>query len=293
MAFQLYTRLLGLASGSLPDEPYRGDGGDRPQGIPLPPDDMPWLRAGRLLKRWRYVSIWSSDLSICAANVWVGPVRQEFWAVWDRANRQLWERTRLRPCCVTLSPGRVLVHDGAISIDVTLDEQDGFEVVVPHGGAYTWTRKQMVRAHGSVRLPTGERRVEAMTLIDDNAGYHPRHTRWRWSGGAGHDTQGRSVAWSVIVGLNDPRHNSERTVWVDGVAQEVGTVSFADDLSFFAFRDGAVVQFQEEAARSRRDNLLLVRSAYRQPFGTFSGTLPGGIQLREAYGVMEWHEAVW
>ncbi len=39
--------------------------------------------------------------------------------------------------------------------------------------------------------------------------------------------------------------------------------------------------------------MLLLRSSYRQPFGTFPGTLPGGITLREAYGVMERHEAVW
>jgi hypothetical protein len=32
-----------------------------------------------------------------------------------------------------------------------------------------------------------------MALIDDNAGYHPRHTRWQWCGGAGEDSQGRSV----------------------------------------------------------------------------------------------------
>ena len=254
---------------------------------------MPMLRAGRLLKRWRDVSIWSAELSICAANVWVGPVRQEFWAVWDRLEGRLWERTRLRPCCVEVPPGRVLVRDGEVEIDVALDEHDGFEVVVPDGRAYTWTRKQLVHAHGAVRVEGRERAVEATALIDDNAGYHRRHTRWHWSGGAGHDVQGRAVGWSVIVGLNDPPRNSERTVWVDGIPQEVGPVGFAEDLSLVAFDDGAYLTFHEEAARERRDNLLLIRSSYRQPFGTFSGTLPGGIELRKAYGVMERHEAVW
>ena len=40
-------------------------------------------------------------------------------------------------------------------------------------------------------------------------------------------------------------------------------------------------------------NLVLVRSRYRQPFGTFSGTLPGGIALGQGYGVMEDHDAWW
>ncbi len=28
-------------------------------------------------------------------------------------------------------------------------------------------------------------------------------------------------------------------------------------------------------------------------FGTYTGTLPGGIELREAYGVRERHDALW
>ncbi len=47
---------------------YRGSGMGRPPGIPLPPARMPLLRAGRLLKRWRYVSIWSAELSIWVAS---------------------------------------------------------------------------------------------------------------------------------------------------------------------------------------------------------------------------------
>lgn len=272
---------------------YRGDGHDRPREYPLPPAYLPLLRAGRLRKQWRYVSIWSEDVLICAAQIAVGPFRQEFWAVWDRAGHKLWERTRLYPWSVKLPPNRVLVRDGAIMIDLQLEEQGGVEVLTPDGNAYTWTRKQIVRAHGVLHLPGGRRQVEATALIDDNAGYHRRHTSWCWSGGAGYDTRGRSIAWSVIVGLNDRPHNSERTIWIDGRPHEIGQLGFADDLSFVAFDSGEVLNFHEEAARARRDNLLVVRSSYRQPFGSFSGTLPGGIELRQAYGVMERHDAIW
>jgi len=254
---------------------------------------MPLLHAGRLLKRWRYVSIWSRELLMCVARISVGPFRQEFWAVWDRAEQRLWERTRLLPCCVQLPARRVLVRDGNVTMDLNLDEGDGLEVVVPDGRAYTWTRKQIVRAHGSLQLAGDAKEVEAVALIDDNAGYHPRHTRWQWSGGSGQDTHGRQVAWSVFVGLNDPPTNSERTVWLDGVPTEVGPVRFAADLASVDFAEGGRLRFQEERARERRDNLLLVRSSYRQPFGSFAGILPGGIELSEAYGVMERHEAYW
>ena len=37
----------------------------------------------------------------------------------------------------------------------------------------------------------------------------------------------------------------------------------------------------------------LVRSSYRQPFGTFSGVLPGGLALTDGYGVMEHHDVWW
>ena len=64
--------------------------------------------------------------------------------------------------------------------------------------------------------------------------------------------------------------------------------SFAADLS----RVGALA-FKAEATRARNENRLIVRSRYRQPFGTFSGQLPGGITLASGYGVMEDHEVWW
>lgn len=279
---------------------YRGNGKDRPSDIPLPPARLPLFYGGRLRKQWRYVSIWSRDISVCAANVYVGPVPQEFWAVWDRRNGRLLEHTRLWTgrVHVPVGGGVVRVRDGEVSIDIQLDERSDdpgkIEVVTRVGSAYTWTRKWGgIRAHGTVTIGGETLAVEARALIDDNGGYHPRHTHWQWSGGAGVDVNGRQVAWNAITGLNDSDHNSERTLWVDGVAQEIGRVKFADDLAWVSFAEGGKLQFTPEATRQRRDHLLVIRSAYRQPFGTFSGTLPGGIQLAEGYGVMEDHEAVW
>ena len=68
---------------------------------------------------------------------------------------------------------------------------------------------------------------------------------------------------------------------------------FAPDLSGVEFSDGGRLWFRSEAIRRRDDNLLLIRSRYEQPFGTFSGRLPGGLELAEGYGVMERHDAAW
>lgn len=231
--------------------PYRGSTSNRPGSIALPPQRMPLLHGGRLLKQWRYVSIWSEQLSLCAGSVRVGPTRQEFWAVWDRQNRRLWEHTRLWTGRVRLPRSRVMVEDGDVSINVWLEENEGFEVVTPVGRAYTWTRKQCgISAHGTVRVGETVLPVDAVALIDDNAGYHPRHTSWYWSGGAGTDSQGRTVTWSVITGLNDSPRNSERTLWVDGVPSEVGPVEFTPDLSRVCFSEGGELRSRRKPSGS-------------------------------------------
>ncbi|TML97847.1 MAG: DUF2804 family protein [Actinobacteria bacterium] len=99
-------------------------------------------------------------------------------------------------------------------------------------------------------------------------------------------TDGREVAWNLVSGVNDPAADSERTVWIGGKAFEPPSSQFMSDLAGVD-----KLNFASEAVRKRSDNLLLVRSRYRQPFGAFSGELPGGVTLAEGYGVMEEHQA--
>ena len=103
---------------------------------------MPARHGLRPLKAWRYVGVFGPELMLCVAAVRIGPARQCFWAVWDRTSRRLHERTRLGAGRVRLTPGRVLVADGPVSIELELAEEPGVESVCPSGGAYAWTRKQ-------------------------------------------------------------------------------------------------------------------------------------------------------
>jgi hypothetical protein len=138
-------------------------------------------------------------------------------------------------------------------------------------------------------------------FVDDSAGYHPRHTVWSWSAGVGTAADGRRVGWNLVDGIHDDPHASERTVWIDGEPQPVGPVSFAEDLSEIApapssvspAHDGGLLRFAEWSRREHSTNALVMRSRYSQPFGSFSGTLPGGIELAEGYGVMENHDVRW
>jgi hypothetical protein len=250
---------------------------------------MPSHAGLRPLKAWRYVGAYGPELMVCVASVRIGRARQGFWAVWDRRAGRLRERTVTGRGPVRLHPGRVQAADRGISIELVLDEVPGVETVCRSGASYAWTRKQGgVLARGVVEIDGVRHPLEARAVIDDTAGYYERHTHWRWAAGVGRAADGRELAWNLVSGVNDPPTHSERTVWVDGEPHEVPRCEFAEDL-------GSVdaLRFEPEATRERHDNLVLLRSSYRQPFGSFSGELPGGIELAEGYGVMEEHDAWW
>jgi hypothetical protein len=225
---------------------------------------------------------------------------------------QLRERTRTfaRRGAVELPAGRMLVRDGGVRLELALQETHGIKAKCTHGGSgckalaadeealgagEVWTHKQAGgRAHGSLALDGGPAsEIEAFSVIDETVGYHARHTEWRWSAGVGRGPDGSALAWNLVQGVNDPPTGSERAVWVDGVPAEPAPVSFAADLSEVLAADGARLRFAAEAQRRRRENLLIVRSDYTAPFGSFSGVLPGGIALERGLGVMEHHRARW
>jgi hypothetical protein len=264
--------------------PWRGPGAGRPL-LPLPPQRMPPLRGGRPLKRWTWVGAFGEDVMLCAASARVGPARASWWAVWDRREGRLTQRTARGRGGVAVSPRSVRV-DGVM--DLAVGDGAEIEVVSPHGAQYAWTRKRGgVRVRGTVTAGGRTIAVDARGLVDESAGYHARRTAWRWSAGAGVAESGEPVAWNLVDGLHDAPGASERTVWIAGEPHEVGPVAF-DGL------DGvAGLRFTPEATRARRENLLVLRSEYEQPFGTFAGELPAAGPLREGWGVMERHDARW
>jgi hypothetical protein len=255
---------------------------------------MPAWRAGRPLKRWRYVGVFTPQLLLCVGDARIGPVPQRWWAI-ALPGGELRERTTFRRRGIEVRPSSVRVAAGETRIDLRLGSPADVEVASSAGGgAYAWTRKRAcVPVRGTVE--TGGQRYPIdgdHGFVDESAGYHPRHTAWRWSAGVGGLDDGRAVGWNLVTGLHDDPEVSERTVWIDGEPTAVGPVSFAADLSEISSGDG-VLRFEEWSAREHSTNALVLRSRYRQPFGTFSGTLPGGLRLTEGHGVMESHDARW
>ena len=288
---------------------------------------MRLLQGGRPLKRWRYVGVFCEELMACAALVQVGPFRQSFWAILTRADGRLRERTQTFPRGghVVLSegsveegvvgeqngahararararvgpsgvPGRMLIRDRDVLLDLSLGEEAGIEAHCLHGQGQVWTRKQAgVPARGMLSLDGAPaREIDALAVIDDTAGYHARETEWYWSAGVGEDPRGGRLAWNLVSGVNDPPSGSERAIWIAGVPREAASVGFAADLSRIHCEDGSELRFAAEAERSRSENLLIVQSEYRQPFGVFTGSLPGHLELARGLGVVEHHRARW
>jgi hypothetical protein len=251
------------------------------------------LDHGQLRKKWRYVGVYGEDLMICAAVVQVGPLTQTFWAIWDRTTKTLYDATHQRNAAVQVPDGRLLVKDGDVEINLTLEVTPGFEVTTPAGKSWMWTRKQLgIRAQGTVRVGGRQVEVDALGMVDDSAGYHPRKTLWRWSTGVGKDSQGRDVAWNFVNGMHDDPADNENAIWLNGERTAVQAAPIAEDLSTINIGSDRL-DFHQESERGAKSNLVVIRSEYRQPFGRFTGTLPGVGEVHDAYGVMEFHNVVW
>ena len=73
--------------------PVRGSA-VRELGLPLPPARMPAWRAGRPLKRWRYLGVYSAEIMLCFGHARVAGIPQRWWAV---ARRSEAAASRCRP----------------------------------------------------------------------------------------------------------------------------------------------------------------------------------------------------
>ncbi|MFL5906081.1 MAG: DUF2804 domain-containing protein [Solirubrobacterales bacterium] len=277
--------------------PWRGPPDDRPQ-LAVPPAPMPLLLGRRFRKRWRWVGAFAENLIAFAAIVQVGPASMTFWGIWDRERRRLWERTRRslpgRRRDVVMAGRAVHVRAGSVEFDLELGEARPIECMCPNGeGGYTWTRKAAgMPASGEVRIGRRTNRLEGLGVEDDSAGYHSRYTSWKWSAGVGAARDGRSVAWNLVNGINDPPRSSERTIWVAGEPTEAGPVQF-QGLDSIHFEDESRLNFNAETQRTHHESVpLLARSDYEAPFGSFNGSL-NGLPVDSALGVMEAHDAVW
>lgn len=255
---------------------------------------MPLRAHGQTRKRWRYVGVFGGELMLCATRAQVGPFGQAFWVLWDRIGQRRYAHTSFRPGTpeVTMEGARIEIETRQLRASLVLGEAAAVESICPSGTGWGWTRKRAgVPVRGTIEAGGQHWEVDALAVDDESAGYHRRHTSWLWSAGVGGATDGRSLAWNLVEGINDPPEGSERAIWVDGEPYEPSPVSF-DGMAGVEFSDGARLGFTAECERARNENLLIVRSRYRHRFGSFFGSLDD-LPLAEGLGVMEEHDAHW
>lgn len=274
--------------------PWRGPGPDQPR-LPLPPARMPLRMNGLLRKRWRYVGVFGEALMLCAARAEVGPFGQCFWVAWDRREGARYAGRSFRPGSseVRLAGPRVEIRSPRLRASLRLSEGRPIEAICPSGSGWGWTRKRAgIAVEGAVEAEGRRWELAARGIDDESAGYHERHTSWRWSAGVGRAGDGRELAWNLVEGINDPPRLSERAIWLEGQPFEPEPVAF-DGMRGIGLSDRDRIAFVPECEHAHDQNLLLVRSRYRLRFGAFSGSLGGGVALAHGLGVMEEHDAVW
>ena len=113
-------------------------------------------------------------------------------------------------------------------------------------------------------------------IEDESAGYHPKRTEWYWSAGVGTATDGRLVGWNLVEGVNDPPARSERASGSSATRTSASRPRSASTASTrVGFESGERLTFTAEAERAANEDNFLVKYCYRQPFGSFSGSLDG------------------
>ena len=211
------------------------------------------------------------------------------WAVWDRDARRAARAHELR------RPGaRSGCADGARararrrpsrSTSRSSEAPGRRDRLRRTARGYVWTRKQAAVARARARSRVGRRRAAPSTRSASST--TPPATTPATPRGAGRRAsarrrRARRSRWNLVDGVNDAAGGAASArVWVDGAPREVGPGRASPTTSArCAFAEGGALRFAAEAdARAPRRAAGLRARDYRQPFGTFTGTLPGGIEL--------------
>ncbi len=205
---------------------------------------------------------------------------------------------------------------GTLRADIVIDDAEhepmvAVSEVAPQRWLYTH-KAYGVPAGGWLELD-GVRETAAMgeahAGMDWNRGHRAHETFWNWAAAAGTAEDGRRVGWTLTAhaahGERRPRDTAiDCAAWVDGGMTPLTGARFEyarDDLAGpWRVTDSEQqldLTFTPLGERSEDVNYGVVVSRFRQPFGTFSGSLraPDGsvVTFRDVFGVTEEHYARW
>lgn len=279
------------------------------------------------VRRWSYAAAGDARVQLGVAVVDLGPVAAAFAWCWDGQRLHRWERKGLggRHARVGATPDvPAWFVRGASSVEVAADGTFAVDVPVEGGrlharidvapttaavlstrtpgGGWNVTRKAAGEpATGVVKVAGVTHRLDGASWRDWTSGRQDRRTVWRWAAGAGRDDEHRRrVGLNASTGMNGTRPG-ENVVWWDGIPYPLALSHLEPVADGAAGRwrlagEGWDLRFEPVAVRAATENLLVVRSRYVQPIGSFRGTLPGpdGAPIAVTiHGVTEDHAATW
>jgi hypothetical protein len=287
------------------------------------------------LKRWQYLGVCDEDLIFGIAIVHLGYMSNAFAYAFDRkeklltefgANRALAAHTEMEGTLLSgrssfSIPGADIRMEnspretrlkagiaGKLDADLSFEHGASSLALVTRVGLdrFNYTNKEAgLRVSGSVRA--GGKLFELSGtrpagVVDFTYGYLARYTFWNWAAGSGLAEDGTCVGFNLVQGVNETGF-TENAFWLDGKLVKTDVVDFRyDDLDakkpwIIRSNDGKVdFLFRPEGERSSKINLGVIASRFRQPFGSFSGTLRHEgreWKLGAVSGFAEEHESKW
>jgi len=168
------------------------------------------------------------------------------------------------------------------------------------------TKAAGLKAKGNIILNRKTFRLDlknTFAIFDWTNGFYPRQTSWNWACGAGIARDGSQIGFNFSSGVYE-KGLLENVVWINGKPEKTDEMIFAYNPQNPSLpwqiksRDGAVnLTFTPEGIRRANDNLLIIKSRFIQPCGSFNGSISTGgsspIHFSGVGGVVEEHHATW
>lgn len=139
--------------------------------------------------------------------------------------------------------------------------------------------------------------------LDYSQGYLARHTTWRWAMGVGRMPDGTALGLNLAEGINDETDEvNENALWIGPRLVPLSRARFdfnrqdaLDEWRVHTTGGEVELRFRPLFAHREARNLLLVRSRFTQPIGTFTGrlTLDGQELPVSLTGVTEEQDVLW
>jgi hypothetical protein len=191
-----------------------------------------------------------------------------------------------------------------LDIDVSFDESvapPAIAAIAQLGPSLASATEKRVLAKVRGSAVVSGRRISldgAIGGYDYTHGMMPRRTRWKWAFAMGRAKDGAPVAFNVVQGfVGEAECAAFRTNGVFPIREpEIAFDVERRERPWRLVADGMDLTFDVGAVHEQHTNLVLVRSHFVQPVGTFRGTLRidgRDVEVDGLPGVVEDQEMVW